>query len=105
MPPFKWPLDPSDALAEFAKRHPDAEAGALLYWAKEGVDALHFLADADGAYESSRVIPGDHSRDVVDVAHARWGTGTVGFPARAHSSPNALQVIMILKSWGLERAT
>lgn len=76
MPSAQWQTDPSAAIAAFEKRHPDPEAGALLLWAFSSVDALHYLVDLDAEYETSRSVPGGHSPDVVDIAHARWATGT-----------------------------
>ena len=37
---------------------------------------MHYLADLDAYYNRERNVPGSHKRDVVDLAHARWATGT-----------------------------
>ncbi len=76
MPSIDWQTDPSAVIGEFGKRHPNSEAEALLFWAFSSAEALHYLADIDAAYEASRITPGSHLPDVVDVAHVRWATGT-----------------------------
>jgi hypothetical protein len=40
------------------------------------VDSLYYLGDVDRALDPSQATIGDHVADVVDVAHARWATGT-----------------------------
>lgn len=76
MPSAHWQTKPSEAIVAFEKRHPNPEAGALLLWAYSSADALHYLADLDAAYETSRSVPGGHPPDIVDVAHVRWAAGT-----------------------------
>ena len=76
MPPCNWPTNPIHLVASFETRHKNPDAGALLAWAVWSVDCLYYLDDIDQAYDSSRVVPGNHRPDVVDVAHARWATGT-----------------------------
>ena len=76
MPPFIWTKDPSQTVVDFEVRHVAPEAGALLLWAISCVDALHYLADIDESYSSSRSLPATHKPDVVDVAHARWATSS-----------------------------
>lgn len=76
MPPIAWPSLSSNPIGAFEVRHHTPEGGALLTWAISSVDALHYLVDFDAAYNSSRLAPGGHSPDVVDVAHARWATST-----------------------------
>ena len=76
MPPFHWPSDPTSAVIAFEQRHTNPEAGALLLWAASSVEALYYLDDVDSVYDSTRTVHGAHRPDVVDVAHARWATGT-----------------------------
>jgi hypothetical protein len=76
MPPYNWPTNPIALVASFEARHKNPDAGALLAWAVWAVDCLYYLDDIDHAYDGSRIVPGNHRFDVVDVAHARWATGT-----------------------------
>ena len=76
MPTLNWPADPIQTIKDFETRHQQPQAGALLAWAAWTVDGLRYLDDIDLAYETSRSAVGGHRPDVVDVAHARWATGT-----------------------------
>lgn len=76
MPPFTWPTEPVSIIATFEGRHDAPEAGALLMWAVSAVNALYYLADVDASYNSTRSVAGTHNPDVIDVAHARWASGT-----------------------------
>lgn len=76
MPPHCWPTEPTEAIAAFEKAHSNSEGGALLFWALRSADALHYLGDIDDADDASRCTAGNHLPDLVDVAHARWATGT-----------------------------
>jgi hypothetical protein len=76
MPPLKWTTDPIQLVQSFERRHhPPTDAGALFVWAAWTVESLHYLDDLDAAYESNPPNAG-HQRDIIDVAHARWATGT-----------------------------
>lgn len=75
MPPFSWPVDPVSVVQGFERIHHKPRAGALLAWAGWTLDALHYLDEIDSRYDGTRVAAG-HRPDVVDVAHARWATGT-----------------------------
>lgn len=72
---LRWPDDRDAVVTHFNARHSNPEGNALLRYAFDAVDALHYLADVDAGYETTRSV-GDHNGDVVDVAHARWATGT-----------------------------
>ena len=76
MPRNSWSTEPSAVVGAFGNIHPDAEAGALLMWAFDSAESLHYLGDIDDAYERSRSVPGNHRAEIVDVAHARWATTT-----------------------------
>jgi hypothetical protein len=76
VPQLIWPTDPIKIVQESETRHQQPQAGALLAWAAWTVDGLRYLDDIDRAYETSRSAVGGHRPDVVDVAHARWATGT-----------------------------
>ena len=76
MPQYRWPIDPSKTILAFEARYHAPEAGALLSWAVSCVDALHYLADLDASYAAARSVAAPHHPDVVDVAHARWATGS-----------------------------
>jgi hypothetical protein len=76
MPPFKWTSDPIELIQSFETRHKNPFSGALFAWAVWTVESLHYLDDIDRAYETSHAVSGAHRLDVVDVAHARWATGT-----------------------------
>lgn len=76
MPPYSWPTDPTTAALGFEARHKNAAAGALFAWAAWSVDCLHYLDDVDLSYNASPTGSLGHRPDVVDVAHARWATGT-----------------------------
>ncbi len=76
MPPYNWPTDPMDAVRQSEARHKNPAAGALFAWAFWTVDCLHYLDDLDFAYNASPTGSLGHKPDVVDVAHARWATGT-----------------------------
>jgi hypothetical protein len=76
MPPHCWTSDPSAAVISFGQRFPDGEVAALLLWAVHSVDALHYLADVDTAFERAGESTEGHAGHVVDVAHARWATST-----------------------------
>ena len=76
MPPLIWASDPLVAILDFETRHKSPAAAALFSWAVWAVDSLHYLDDIDSVYDTSYVTVGGHRPDVVDVAHARWATGT-----------------------------
>lgn len=71
-----WSHLPSNPVGDFETRHRTPEGGALLAWALSCVEALHYLVDFDATYDATRLMPGEHSGAVIDVAHARWATGT-----------------------------
>jgi hypothetical protein len=71
-----WPHLPSNPVGDFETRHHTPEGGALLAWALSCVEALHYLVDFDATYDATRWAPGEHNSAVIDVAHARWATGT-----------------------------
>ncbi len=76
MPRYTWAADPNNIISGFETRHAQPDSGALLAWAVLSVESLHYLADIDQDYEVSHQVVGGHSRDIADVAHARWATGT-----------------------------
>ena len=76
MPRYTWAADPNKIISGFETRHAQPDSGALLAWAVLSVESLHYLADIDRDYEVSHQVVGGHSRDIADVAHARWATGT-----------------------------
>jgi len=76
MPPFIWTSEPTELIQSFETRHKNPLAGALFGWAAWAVESLHYLDDIDRAYDTSHKVIGAHRPDVVDVAHARWATGT-----------------------------
>lgn len=76
MPPLKWTREPTELIRLFETRHYTPASGALFSWAAWAVEGLHYLDDIDRAYDCSHATIGGHSRDVVDVAHARWATAT-----------------------------
>jgi hypothetical protein len=46
-------------------------------WARQSVDALWWLAEVDDwAFSANRENIGEHDPDTIDIAHARWATGT-----------------------------
>jgi len=103
MPPFTWPTEPAGLIQAFETRHPHPSAGALFAWALRAVESLHYLDDIDRAYDVSHTVIGTHRPDVVDVAHARWATGTcitaldlcaagLGRALCAHSGPRELDL-------------
>lgn len=74
MAPFAWPSDPLATVRAFEARRNGGSAGALFAWAAWTVDSLHYLADVDLAFDSTRTSLGDYPHYVIDVAHARWAT-------------------------------
>jgi hypothetical protein len=76
MPPYSWSTDPASRVRDFEKRHDSPASGALILWAAWTVESLHYLDDIDQAYDASYSPIGGHRPDVVDVAHARWATGS-----------------------------
>ena len=76
MPPFAWPGDPTGVIQAFETRRASPNAGALLIFALHSVDSLYYLLDIDRRDDLSAPTIGGHAPDVVDVAHARWATGT-----------------------------
>ncbi len=76
MPPFTWIREPTGVIQAFETQHKNALAGALFAWAASAVESLHYLDDIDRTYDDSHAVIGAHRPDVVDVAHARWATGT-----------------------------
>jgi len=76
MPRHNGFFEQTDIVNAFEQRHRNGEAGALLMWSLASVDALWYLDDIDLALEGGTPPAGGHPRDVVDIAHARWATGT-----------------------------
>jgi hypothetical protein len=74
MPRHRWRKEPTQVVRAFEQRHSSPNAGALILWAAWSVESLHYLDDVDRA---SLAPPATgHNPDIVDVAHARWATGT-----------------------------
>jgi hypothetical protein len=63
-------------ISQFESRHRKPEAGALLAFAVWAVDSLYYLGDLDQELDPSQAMAGEHSADVIDVAHARWAVTT-----------------------------
>jgi hypothetical protein len=76
VPPHNWQVDPSKAIQQFEARHHNPDAGARFMWAVSAVDSLHYLDDLDRAFDKSYMPIAGHHPDVIDIAHARWATGT-----------------------------
>lgn len=76
MPPFDWPVDPMPVVSDFEQRHARPDAGALILFGVWAVDSLYYLSDVDAQDDLSQPTINGHRPDVVDVAHARWATGT-----------------------------
>ena len=72
MPAPEWSPDPGDLIQAFEARRADKRAGALFSWAARAVEGLYYLDDLDASFDETRATVGDHSPDVVDLAHARW---------------------------------
>lgn len=51
------------------------DADALLWWARWTVEGLHYLADLD-THIAIPSPPGSHEWYVIDLAHARWASGS-----------------------------
>src|SRR4051794_7528585 len=77
MPPLSWAANNPVELIQSFERSRDqmGEAAALFTWAVWTTESLHYLDDIDRAYDSDPPTEGQ-SRDVIDVTHARWATGT-----------------------------
>jgi hypothetical protein len=76
MPAYRWPSNTTQVVSDFETRHGNPEAGALLLFGVWSVDSLYYLDDLDQALDPSQAMVGEHSADVVDVAHARWAATT-----------------------------
>jgi hypothetical protein len=76
MPAYHWPDDPIKVAAQFEARHGKPESTPLLWFAAWAVDSLYYLSDVDQSLDPSQATIGDHVADAVDIAHARWATGT-----------------------------
>lgn len=74
MPPISWPFDAHRTVRAYGTRVQAAEAEALLLWSIWTVESLFYLDDLDAAYDLSRQSTGNHSPDIIDVAHGRWAT-------------------------------
>src|SRR5690242_11864701 len=75
MPSLSWPTDPGPVIEDFERRHKHAEAAVLLQWSVLCVESLYYLDEVDAAFDVTLIVPG-HRTQVVEVAHARWATGT-----------------------------
>jgi hypothetical protein len=116
MPRYIWAADPNNIISGFETRHAEPESGALLVWAVLSVESLHYLADIDQDYEISHHVVGGHSRDIADVAHARWATSTcitsldlcgaaLGRTFCGHKSSRELAMLRPSPMWGVGGAT
>jgi hypothetical protein len=76
MPAFTWPCDPATRFQAFEKRHASPAAGALFLFAVRAIDSLYYLRDIDRQDDLSQPNIRGHAPDAVEVAHARWATGT-----------------------------
>ncbi|MCB0191355.1 MAG: hypothetical protein KDJ65_05375 [Anaerolineae bacterium] len=76
MPQFQWSTEPTDLIRPFEVRYNAPDAGALFAWASKAVEEIYYLNDIDLTFEASGQTIGNHNPDVVDLAHARWATGT-----------------------------
>jgi hypothetical protein len=72
MPPQVWQFTDgefNDAINSWT----DKEAGALVSWARQVVDSLHYLADLDDTVFADPARPTlGHGEQAVNVAHVRW---------------------------------
>ena len=66
---------PEHVIVAFERRT-NPESGALMFAALAATDCLYYLDDIDRNFDQSSMAIGNHPRDVVDVAHARWATGS-----------------------------
>jgi hypothetical protein len=78
MPPYSWTND-RDAVIKaieargLAEARDLAESGALVAWATDSVEALHYLCDVDAeAFGADRT----HAPHIIDAAHVAWSCGT-----------------------------
>jgi hypothetical protein len=76
MPAYRWPNNPMRVISQFESRHRNPKAGALLAFAVWAVESLYYLGDLDQELDPSQAMVGEHSADVIDVAHARWAVAT-----------------------------
>ena len=76
MPPYNWPVNAIDLIQKFEARHNSPAASALFFWAVSAVDSLYYLDDIDLEFDTSRQHLLGHVRDVIDISHAWWATGT-----------------------------
>lgn len=76
MSAFEWKTDSVSVIQAFEVRHPNGEAGALVLWAINCVDTLHYLDDLRHVVNRSHALSAEHTPDLIDVAHVRWATVT-----------------------------
>ncbi len=75
MSAYEWKSDLT-AAGEALRDGGDPEIGALVAHAAHAAQALHYLADLDQSLSPSDPMPLGHDGQIVDLAHARWATGT-----------------------------
>ena len=76
MPPHIWQVETTELIQAFESQLQNTAAGTLIRWAVWTVDCLHYLDDLDREFDVTHSSFADHRPDVIDVAHARWATGT-----------------------------
>ena len=76
MAPVTWPADPVAIANDFEQRRGGPGSGALILFGVWAAESLYYLADIDAQDDLSQPTVRGYRPDVVDVAHARWGTGT-----------------------------
>ncbi|HEY1307709.1 MAG TPA: hypothetical protein VGF24_29360 [Vicinamibacterales bacterium] len=65
-----------DVVQQFGNKHGHPEASALILFGVWATDSLYYLSDVDARDDLSRSTIDGHRPDIVDIAHARWATGT-----------------------------
>lgn len=97
-----WSKNPVEVIRAYESRNGKSGISPLLLWATWAVESLYYLSDLDNKAIDPSWING-HDPDVIDVAHARWATGTaitsldlcaavLGRVYYSHSGPNELDL-------------
>lgn len=77
MPPMVWNQDPNSVLNSFHSRNGVSDLSSLVMWAVWSAEGLCFLDDQDATLQVNYpTFVNGHHPDVIDIAHARWATGT-----------------------------
>ena len=76
MPNISWTKEPVTVVKNYEARCKSTLLSSLFLWATWAVEGLYYLDDLDSDWSNYSNPAGSHHPDIIDMAHARWASGT-----------------------------